>query len=165
MDSRIRGNWNRREGDAFERLIDAGCVWYRNQGIAAISKTPEPMKIIKPMGNGRFEAIFAKKAQPDYKGVLRGGTAVVFEAKSTSTGRMEQNRVTEAQTEELELYWRLEAEVFVLIDFDHTIFARIPWVLWRDMKGAFGHKHLTPGDCVGLTVPLCGTLKFLEGIA
>ena len=164
MDSRTRGNWNRREGDAFECLIDVGCVWYQNRSLAVISKTPEPMKIIRPTGNGHFEAIFAKKAQPDYKGVIRGGTAVVFEAKSTSTGRMDQNRVTEAQTEELELYWRLEAEVFVLIDFSHTTFARIPWVLWRDMKGCFGHKYLTPGDCAELTVPLHGTLKFLEGI-
>ena len=150
---------NRQLGAMFETLIDRGCSYYRERGLADIIKTPEPMKVLKNQGNGRFEAVYVKKAQPDYKGVLKGGRAVVFEAKSTSTGRMYQSRVTAAQWAELELAYALGAEVFVLVDFYNQVFARVPWEFWREMDARIGRKYLTPGDVAGMAYP---GLRFLD---
>ena len=51
---------------------------------------------------GRFQACFTKPAQPDYKGVLRGGRAVVFEAKHTDGDTIAYNRLTETQMDCME---------------------------------------------------------------
>ena len=81
------GDRSRAEGAGFEAIISSACDYYRAIGRADIEKTPEPMK---PLGgadrSGRFLACYTKQAQPDYKGVLSGGRAVVFEAKHTDTG-------------------------------------------------------------------------------
>lgn len=81
------GARSRAEGAGFEAIISSACDYYRAIGRADIEKTPEPMK---PLGganrSGRFLACYTKQAQPDYKGVLSGGRAVVFEAKHTDTG-------------------------------------------------------------------------------
>ena len=73
----MTGARSRAEGAGFESLINSACEYYRTKGIADIEKTPEPMK---PLGgadrSGRFLACYTKQAQPDYKGILAGGTAV-----------------------------------------------------------------------------------------
>ena len=92
------GARNRAEGAGFESLISSACDYYRAIGLADIEKTPEPMK---PLGgadrSGRFLACYTKQALPDYKGVLSGGRAVVFEAKHTDTGRLLYDRVSAEQ--------------------------------------------------------------------
>ena len=92
-----QGMRNRAQGRLFEQRIDAALVHYDYLGLASVEKTPEPMRPIKRLTEGRFVAVFEKPAQPDYKGTLKGGRAVVFEAKHTSTGQMEQSRVTADQ--------------------------------------------------------------------
>ena len=92
------GDRSRAEGAGFEAIISSACDYYRAIGRADIEKTPEPMK---PLGgadrSGRFLACYTKQAQPDYKGVLSGGRAVVFEAKHTDTGRLLSDRVSAEQ--------------------------------------------------------------------
>ena len=73
-----------------------------------MEKTPEPMHPTKNLGGGKFISYYEKPAQPDYKGVIRGGRAVAFEAKYTTTGRMEQDRVTSEQAERLDKYFASE---------------------------------------------------------
>ena len=65
----VIGYLNRKQGGDFEDTINAACAAYRRQGVAIIDKTPEPMRVIQSLGNGKFLAIFTKKAQPDYKGI------------------------------------------------------------------------------------------------
>ena len=84
--------------------------------------------------------------RPDYKGVIRGGRAVAFEAKYTTTGRMEQGRVTSEQAERLDKYFALGAYAFVLAGFGDDAVYRIPWSIWKDMKEIVGRKYVTPDD-------------------
>ena len=140
---RHQNQLNRHLGADFEELIGAACEYYRGRGVADIEKTPEEMKPIKNMGSGRFVAVYVKKAQADFKGFLRGGLAVNFEAKHTSTPRMEQDRVTPEQADRLERAFRYGAAAFVVCSFSGKDFFRVPWEVWRNMKARYGHKYIT----------------------
>ena len=87
--SSYTGARSRAEGEGFEHIIDNACAYYRSIGLADIEKTPEPMRPIgSPDRAGRFLACYTKQAQPDYKGILKGGRAINFEAKHTDSDRM-----------------------------------------------------------------------------
>ena len=74
----LQGMRSKSWGSYFEELINNSCEYYRLTGQGEIEKTPEPMKPVKSLGNGKFEAFYEKCAQPDYKGTLPGGRAVMF---------------------------------------------------------------------------------------
>ena len=159
-----QGMRNRAQGKLFEQRIDAALVHYDYLGLASVEKTPEPMRPIKRLTEGRFVAVFEKPAQPDYKGTLKGGRAVVFEAKHTSTGQMEQSRVTADQAKRLDRHQALGALCFVVAGFGQEDVFRVPWEVWRDMKAAFGRKYVTPKDLEEYRVCLgsSGVLLLLE---
>jgi len=136
----------RAKGKAFESRIDAAFEYYRLRGDAWIEKTPEPMRPSKSLGNGKFVAFYEKKAQPDYKGVIQGGREVLFEAKYTDTDRLEQNRVSPAQTEYLTRHEELGAKCFVLAGFGSGNVYRVPWREWTSMKDRLGRKYVTEAD-------------------
>lgn len=163
---RYQGKVSKAQGEYFEKIIEGGCEYYRLQEIADIEKTPEPMKPIKDLGVGKFIAVYTKTAQADFKGFMKGGRAVNFEAKYTNTGRMEQDRVTEDQTKRLERAFRYGAHAFVLCSFGSVGFYRVPWEVWRDLKGHYGHKYITPQEVAPfeLRVGGPGVLLFLEGL-
>jgi len=142
----LMGARNRAAGRNFEEIIEAACQFYSDKGIAYILKTPEPMQPTKDLGNGKFIAHFAKKAQPDFKGTLAGGKTVAFEAKHTSTDRMLQSVVSDEQTKAFNLYTKMGAECFVLVSFDFRLFFKIPWAVWCKMKDLYGRKYITPED-------------------
>ena len=87
-----QGAVSRAQGKHFEEYIDLSLRYYEQRGEAVVEKTPEPMRPTKDLGNGKFIAYYEKAAQPDYKGTLKGGRAVVFEAKYTHSAQMEQSR-------------------------------------------------------------------------
>ena len=90
----MTGRRSRAAGGAWEELLEASCRHYRLKGAAEITKTPEPMKPIGPKNaKGQFLACYTKQAQPDYKGTLAGGRAVVFEAKHTDSNRLQRSVV------------------------------------------------------------------------
>ena len=161
------GARSRAEGAGFEAIISSACDYYRAIGRADIEKTPEPMK---PLGSpdraGRFLACYTKQAQPDYKGILRGGKAVNFEAKHTDSDRMTADRVTPEQAARLTRTEKLGGIAFVLCSFGGRYFYRVPWAVWRDMKSLFGRKYITPADLAEYRVPFAapGVLLFLEGV-
>jgi recombination protein U len=141
-----RGRRNRAAGQHFEQLIEAACEWYRFKKRAEIEKTPEPFRVERSVGQGKFVGHYEKKAQPDFKGTLAGGRAIAFEAKQTSTGKLEQKVVLEQQAEALDRHMRLGATCFILISFDFRLFYRVPWEVFRNMKEKYGRKYLTPED-------------------
>ena len=141
-----KGKQNREEGRAFEEILDRTFAYYSSKGYAQIDKTPEPFKIIKRMGNGRFMACFTKRAQPDYKGTIKGGRTVIFEAKYTSSDRLTADRVSEVQWSYMEQATELGARCFVLAGFKNGGVYRIPWPVWTGMKEKFGHKYVTEQD-------------------
>ncbi len=141
-----QGRKNRAEGQLFEAVLDRTFAYYSEKGYAKIDKTPEPFKIIKRLEHLRFIGCFQKKAQPDYKGTIKGGRTVIFEAKYTDSDRIQQDRVSDAQWSYMEQVTELGARCFVLAGFKSGGIYRIPWPVWSDMKKKFGHKYVTEKD-------------------
>nr|DAT33867.1 MAG TPA: recombination protein [Caudoviricetes sp.] len=161
------GARSRAEGAGFESIIDNACAYYRSIGLADIEKTPEPMRPIgSPDRAGRFLACYTKQAQPDYKGILKGGRAINFEAKHTDSDRLTFDRVLTAQALRLSRTEALGGIAFVLCSFSGRYFYRVPWAVWRDMKSLFGRKYITPADLAEYRVQFAapGVLLFLEGV-
>ena len=166
--NRLRGAQNRARGKRFEERIELALRGYERRGEAVIEKTPEPMRVLRELGGGRFAACFEKMAQPDYKGVLRGGQAVVFEAKYTGTERLLQSRVTVEQAERMDAYAAAGAWCFIAAGFGSGAVYRIPWAVWRAMPERFGRRYVTqrelepfrvPQDAAGFPLLLCSTQK------
>lgn len=163
---RQRGLQSKRAGEHFEKLISESLKWYKNKGVAFVEKTPEPMRPLRqPNRQGQFLACYIKSGQPDFKGTLIGGRAVVFEAKHTDSDRIDQSRLTSEQAESLSTHYSLGAAAFVLISVRLQDFFRVPWEVWRDMKDIYGHKHMKLTELEQFRVQyIAGVLKLLEGI-
>lgn len=163
---RIRGQQARVAGEHFENLLSGSCNWYAMKGLAKIEKTPEPMKPLRaPNRNGQFLACYTKQAQPDYKGTIRGGRTIIFEAKHTDDDRIERRRLTQEQLDELEAHHNLGAFCFVVVSFSLQRFYRIPWTVWRDMKELYGRQYVREDEIAAFRIPAVGgTIKLLDGI-
>lgn len=144
--NQIKGLRNRSYGKAFEQIIETACEWYSDRGIAEIEKTPEPMRILSSLKNGKFLCVFEKKAQPDFKGTLKDGNVIVFEAKCTTTDKLQQSVVTPEQWGRLDRHYKLGAVCFVIVSFDFKKYYRIPWGVFRDLKGRYGRKYISIND-------------------
>ena len=142
----LQGSRSHAQGKWFEEYLGSALIFYEELGEAIVEKTPEPMRPTKNLGDGKFIAFFEKAAQPDFKGVLKGGRAVAFEAKFTSGERMDQDRVTPEQTRSLDRYEKLGALCFVVVGFGSGGVFRIPWDVWRSMKERYGRKYVTPEE-------------------
>lgn len=163
----IQGARSKAVGEHFENMITGACFFYYEKNLAHIEKTPEPMKAIKPIPRmpGKFIAHFEKAAQPDYKGTLLGGKAIVFEAKHTDHDRIERGRVTQEQLDGLEKHHKLGALAFVFVSFGFQSFYRIPWTVWRDMKDLYGRKYLKADELDKYRLPAPGgVIRLLSGI-
>ncbi len=161
--TQVRGARSRAAGAAFEQAIEAGCAWYEQQGIAKIEKTPEPFQVTGEVGHGQFRGFFSSTAQQDFKGTLRGGRAIAFEAKFTESDRILQSRVTDEQRDCLEKHFALGALCMVVVGFGFQDFYSIPWQIWRDMKAYFGRKYVKPSDIEHHRIPFTASgLRFLD---
>lgn len=142
-----QGYVNRANGKMFEELLQRTCARYEFLGIAKIEKTPEPVKVLSKLDNkGQFKACFEKRAQPDFKGTMRKGVPVVFEAKHTDTGKMEKGRVTAEQLSDLKKHFEFGAMAFVLCSFGFGDFFCVPVVVWDNMEEYYGRKYVTAAD-------------------
>lgn len=160
----LQGAVSRAQGRRFEERLDDSFAYYADRGFAIVEKTPEPMRPTKNLGNGKFIAFFEKKAQPDYKGTIKGGRTLLFEAKFTSTDRITQDRVGREQSEYLSRYQRLGARCFVVVGFASGDVYRIPWDVWSNMKAFFGRKYVKEIDLEKFRVHIAwnGVLQLLE---
>lgn len=138
----LQGQINRELGKNFEEQIELICEIYKRNKLAMIEKTPEPMKILKHIENGRFETVFTKSAQPDFKGTLKGGQTVVFDAKFTETPQIAYQALSDFQRETLMAYQELGAKAFVLVGFVDGNMYPVDINLWTNMQNIFGHKHI-----------------------
>ena len=159
----LRGRLSKDRGQAFEEIIEAGCRYYREKGVADILKSAEPMRpLSKPNSKGQFLACFTKKSGPDYVGVLNGGRFIALEAKHTDGDRLQQSVVSEEQEKQLNRHAALGAECFVLVSFSFQQFFKIPWEVFREMKARYGRKYIKPEDVQEYKVRYTGgALHFL----
>lgn len=159
-----QGKRNRALGLKFEDIVTEACEHYADLGIAYIEKTPEPMRVIGVINRklGHFKAVFEKVAQPDYKGTMVGGRAIVFEAKHTESDRIKQDAVTDAQWDALDLHEDMGAICFVIVCLENKYY-RVPWDKWKTMKEDCGHKYMNAADLHPYTLGVWPAhLRFLE---
>lgn len=155
---RATGRLNHDQGELLEKYISNACDYYLKNGIANIEKTPEPMRVIKPLDSSHtmFAAVFEKKAQADYKGVLKGGRCIHFEAKSTRCDEIKQSAVTNDQTENLDSTYALGGECFVVVALiKEGKYYRVPWDVWKRMKELFGHKYMNVKELEPYQIKFC----------
>lgn len=157
----IAGARARVAGEFFERQIEGSLSWHFDRRLLKSTKTPEPMKPIRPMGRaGQFLACYEKKAQVDFCGTMYGGRSVRFEAKQTDTDRFDRTRLTDEQMDDLRDHQKLGALCFGV---DH--FYRVPWQVWENMKEIYGRKYVTERDVQQFRIPYtAGVIKILHGI-
>lgn len=163
----LRGAMNRAEGEMFEKLIQASCEHYRAQGIAYIEKTPEPFKIIRSLGKGLFTGCFEKQAQPDFKGTLQHGLSIVFDAKMTSTDKLQLSVLSDEQERSLKTHRELGAATYILMGYNFKSFYLMPFELFISAKEINGHKYWTSEEAKKMTKPLNyngSMLYFLQNI-
>lgn len=151
---------NNAQGKYFERLIEQACIYYNHKGIAMIEKTPEPFTVTKLNGYGKFEGRFIGKAQPDFKGTLKGGQAIVFEAKYTNKDRIKQDVITKNQARLLSVHEFLGAKVGVCCMINKTV-GFVDWSVWDTMLDKFGRKYITEEELREFEIPTPGFADFL----
>lgn len=162
---RTIGRFSKASGKFFEEIISNSCLWYSENGVAKIEKQAEPLRVLRSLNGGKFLCCFESRAGVDYKGTLRGGRAVVFEAKHTDTHVIQRERVKEWQLDYLVEHKNLGAEAFVLLSYGMQGFYRIPVLDWYFMKERFGKVSLREEDIQAYKVPFNGfQIKFLEGL-
>lgn len=140
-----------------------GCDFYRENGIADISKVDEPFRVLKLKQYGKFEGQFTKKANPDFEGTMKGGRSICFECKYTSKDRISQSVVTDMQAKVLSRKYELGGLVGVCCGIGSRYFF-VPWSIWADMKGYFGKKSVSVADLKDYEVPFRQGIRFLENI-
>lgn len=160
----LQGKIAKANGKRFEKMLDDSFAYYAQKGYAIIEKTPEPMHPTKSLGNGKFIAHYEKQAQPDYKGIIKGGRTVMFEAKFTTADRMEQSRVLQSQQDYMDRHQALGARCFVIAGFNSGGVYCVPWSVWKAMKETFGRKYVTEPDLEKYQVQTAwnGTLLLLN---
>lgn len=154
---------NNARGGFFEGCIKAACEFYKSRGVAVVEKMPEPFKVTSTSRDGTFTGRFIANAQPDFMGTLRGGRAICFEAKYTSTDQIKQSVITQTQWDSLEAHWAAGAKAGVCVGVG-DVFGFVPWGVWRNLKGVFGHKHMTAADLERFRVKFNGCCLFLDYI-
>lgn len=161
-EKRYRAAMSNGRGRQFEMMIEGGCQRYKIKGVAKIEKMPEPFRCTKKNPQQHTATVrFTAKAEPDYIGCLKGGAAIVFEAKYTDTNRMHQNAVTKTQAASLDLYMQMGAQTNACIGIQDEYFM-IPWRVFRSMKAIYGRKYVTAADVAAYRVKFDGTVRFLE---
>ena len=161
LDRSYQGLLNNKQGELFEKQIIGGCIGYEMNERAFIEKTPEPFKVSMPLGAGQFKGSFVAKAQPDFKGTLKRGKSIVFEAKYTRQDKMRANVLTKKQSDCLEKHYNLGAITGVVIGIQNDFFF-IPWRLWRIMEETYDRKYLKPEDIKAYRVKFTGNVNFLD---
>lgn len=161
----LKGKISHGIGENFEIQIEDICRIYENKKLAKVEKTPEPMKILKHIEDGKFEAVFTKAAQPDFKGTIKGGKTVVFDAKYTESDRITYQVLSDFQRETLLKYKELGAFAFVLVGFSDGSIYRIDIETWSEMKENFGRKYLKQEDLENMNLKvkeMNGLIDFLR---
>lgn len=142
----LQGKMNRELGKIFESTVDTICQVYELNGLARIEKTPEPMKVLKYIDGGKFEAVFEKSAQPDFKGTIKGGRTVVFDAKFTEADRIRYQALSDYQRETLLKYSNLGAMSFILVGFANGKIYKIDINEWTKMQQDFGRLYIKQSE-------------------
>lgn len=159
--NQIRGMRNNAQGHIFEDALKQACEYYKLVDRAHIDKTHEPYRVLKKRPDGTFTGRFIDLAEPDYHGTLAGGHSIIFEAKYTTTDRIERRALTDRQMKTLESHRRMGAVALVVFGIKDGFYC-VSWSLWDNMKGRFGRQYLTQQDAEPWRVKFNGAVLFLD---
>lgn len=142
------------------------CKKYMELGMAVIEKNHEPVQVLGPANcqGGIYLMRFSQKAKPDFEGVLRGGRAILFDAKFTAQDRVKSSVVTTGQADYLDAYADMGAVTAVLVCMRFTDYYMVPWCDWKHMKELFGHLYMDSSDLETYRVTVDQYIHFLDGI-
>ncbi len=158
---RFRNRQSNGFGKNFEKFVAMGCDFYREKGIADISKVDEPFRVVRLLKDGRFEGRFTRKANPDFEGTIRGGRSICFECKYTSKDRILQSVITKRQAEVLDRKLELGGLVGVCCGIRDRYFY-VPWKVWSDMEAIWSKKSVSADDLREYEVPFRQGILFLD---
>ena len=161
------GRRNKVNGKAAEILVGDACAVYEAEQVAMIEKNPEPVHILKAIGDqgGLYIARFEKKAKPDFEGVLHTGQSIIFDVKCTEKDRIKASALSEDQAAYLERYHNMRALSFILVCLQFKDYYMVPWLNWKNMKGQYGHMYMSRRELEPYRVTTTGGyIHFLEHI-
>jgi len=156
-----RNKVNNAQGHHFESLIKTACQIYRDRGVAEIDKTPEAFRVTRLLQAGKFEGRFVSLAQPDFKGTIKGGRAICFEAKHTTTEKMKRSVLTDEQMARLEAHRKLGAVTGICAGIQDRVYF-VPWEVWKDMKNIYRKQYIKHEDIRQYQVRFAGAVMFLD---
>ncbi|MCC0707002.1 Holliday junction resolvase RecU [Clostridioides sp. ES-S-0190-01] len=152
------------QGQHFENYINSACIIYRNDNRAEIDKTPEPFRVLSKDKTGKFTGRFIANAQPDFKGALKTGMCICFEAKYTLKDNIKRSVLTNTQLETLDRYYHMGAITGVCIGIQDRFYF-IPFLVWKNMKNCFGRQYVKQEDIKRFEVKFFnGAVLFLDYI-
>ena len=105
-------------GKDWEAIIEAYSKVYENQGHAVVFRTPPPVRLLAPMGGGRWKAVMTEEGPPDYTMLVRGDPrpiAVSAEAKNNQSGRWSLAQLHPHQAKKLQAWHDLGGLAVVLL--------------------------------------------------
>ena len=158
---RYRSLQNNGYGKNFEKSISDACDYYRINKIADITKIDEPFRVIQLYKGGKFKGQFTKNANPDFEGTLKGGRSICFEAKYTTTDRINKSVISKKQEEVLTNKTDLGGYTGVCVGIQDKYFF-IPWQVWQDMKAIYGRQYLKAEDIGEYEVIFRQGIRFLD---
>lgn len=141
---------NRNSGSSFESLLQSMFDYQHSKGTMYIQKTPEPMRCIKNMDNGKFMAVYGSKSQPDFKGCTKDGICLIVEAKHTSSDRILLSCIDSAKNDEkkyLDNYMAMKSICYMAVQFGYSNPCMIPYDVFSGMKEIYGRKYMLKEEC------------------
>ncbi|MDI6219292.1 Holliday junction resolvase RecU [Clostridioides difficile] len=164
LQQRYRNKVSNAQGQHFENYINSACIIYRNDNRAEIDKTPEPFRVLSKDKTGKFTGRFIANAQPDFKGALKTGMCICFEAKYTLKDNIKRSVLTNTQLETLDRYYHMGAITGVCIGIQDRFYF-IPFLVWKNMKNCFGRQYVKQEDIKRFEVKFFnGAVLFLDYI-
>lgn len=116
-------------GKAFEQVVELQHKEYRREGLAWVEKTYPSTVTVR---NGDHKRTFQKgPALPDYVGVLKGGRAVLIEAKSWKAEDRHRHRKAAHQAVALQEWAKLRAVCGYLVEWRRRVGVDVRWY-WID---------------------------------
>lgn len=106
------------DGSAFESMVMMANDQYERRGFAFVTKTPNPW-VVRRMGGRIVTAVPTRSGRMvDFVGVMRGGTALAFDAKSTMVEtRFDLKNIGPDQVRFLHEYDQRGGIAFLLVEF------------------------------------------------
>ncbi|MFA7209647.1 MAG: Holliday junction resolvase RecU [Parcubacteria group bacterium] len=156
---RLRRQQVKKRGERWQDMLAAGF-----EALTAphdIDKVEPPVKIIRPLGAGRYEVVFTRSGDADFRGGYRGIITAV-EAKDTAADQLELREIDDAQSDALARVHRQGGIALVAVRFGDESACRawaLPWATVAAMRAAgkrvVTERELAAGEFEAYLIRVC----------